>query len=302
MKKYLSLILTGCVLLSGCNDSGESSSPVPSEIVVTSTSAAETAEAAEVFPVEVCGVTLEEAPKRVISLSPAATEIIAELGYTARLRGISSYCDYPELNLQTVGSSENPDIDIITGLTPDAVFTLSGMSERDIYAVNYEGGEVICLEPPTTIEGYGRLYYDVAAAFGGAEQGTAAAEKAVNALRSAAKKAALGDFIYVTDKLTAAGADTFENAVLSLAGSNLCASVGYTELTELAEAAPKYIIASDNLAYEDISADDNLAAMISNGAEVLFVTASVFERPSARTANIFTQLEQQLSGGTAEAE
>lgn len=300
MKKYLSLILIGCLMLSGCEGDEESVSTIPSELIVSSVPV-ETVEVS-VFPTEVCGVTIESAPQRVVSLSPAVTEILAELGFTARLRGISSYCDYPELSLQTVGSSENPEIDVISGLSPDVVFTLSGMSERDIYALNDEGAQVICLQPPASIEAYGRLYADIAAVFSGAEQGAAAGESAVKALTAAAENTDLVSFIYVTDKLTAAGNDTFENAVFSMSGSNLCTESGYSELLTLAEAAPKYIIASDRLTYEEISADDTLSAMITNGAEVLFVTASVFERPSARTANVFSQIAGQLSDDTSETE
>ena len=294
MKKLLPLIFIGCLMLSGC-DTGEevSSTAIPTELVVSSVPA-ETAEESA-FPVEICGVELTEAAQRSVSLSPAVTEIMAELGYTAKLRGISSYCDYPELSLQTVGSSENPDIDVILGLSPDVVFTLSGMSERDIYSIRAEGAEVICLEPPVSIEGYGKLYSDITAVFAGEEQGKAAGESAVKALTAAAENADIGSFIYVTDKLTAAGASTFENAVLSLSGSNLCTIEGYAELLSLSEASPEFIVASDKLTLEELYADDTLSAMISNGAEVVFVTAQRFERPSARTAEVFTQIAEQLS-------
>ncbi len=300
MKRYLSLILVGCLLLSGCEDGEESVSTAPSELIVSSVPA-ETVEIS-VFPVDVCGVIVDEAPQRVVSLSPAVTEILAELDYTARLRGISSYCDYPELSLQTVGSSENPDIEVINGLLPDVVFTLSGMAERDIYALNDEGAQVICLEPPASVEAYGKLYSDIATVFAGAEQGAAAGESAVKSLTAAAEKSDIGSFIYVTDKLTSAGSGTFENAVLSMIGENLCTENGYAELLSLSEAVPQYIIASDRLTYDAISADDTLSAMISGGAQVVYVTASVFERPSARTANVFSQIAEQLSDDTSETE
>ena len=294
MKKLLPFLLIGCLMLAGCEkDEESSSSSVPSEIVVSSVPT-ETVEE-NVFPVEVCSVEIADAAKRAISLSPAVTEIMAELGYTAKLRGISSYCDYPELSLQTVGSSENPDIDVILGLSPDVVFTLSGMSERDVYAINAEGAKVICLQPPVSLDGYEKLYSDIASVFVGETQGRAEGGKAAKALTSAAEKTDIGSFIYVTDKLTAAGTGTFENAVLSLSGSNVCTGEGYADIMTLSEADPDYIIASDNLTMDDINGDDTLSAMISNGAKVVFVTAQRFERPSARTAEIFTQITEQLS-------
>lgn len=294
MKKLIPFLLISCLMLTGCETDEESSSTtIPSEIVVSSVPVETVEEAA--FPVEVCGVELTEAAKRTVSLSPAVTEIMAELGYTAKLRGISSYCDYPELTLQTVGSSENPDINVILGLSPDVVFTLSGMSERDIYAISNEGAAVVCLEPPVSIEGYAKLYSDIASVFVGEAQGRAAGEDAVKALTAAAEKTAIGSFVYVTDKLTAAGTGTFESAVLSLSGSNICTADGYADIMTLSDASPDYIVASDKLTMDDIKGDDTLSAMISNGAEVVFVTSQRFERPSARTAEIFTQITEQLS-------
>ncbi len=298
-QKLLCIILSAYALLTGCSDTDQSSSETPSELVVSTTSVAETTEI-QPFPVEVCGVEFETSAKEVISLSPAVTEIIMELGYADRLRGISSYCNYPEFSLQTVGSSENPDIDVITGMSPDVVFTLSGMSERDIYAIQAEGTAVVCLTPPTIVEEYGKLYADIESVFSGAAQGAAAGDEAVNALTKASEMTTLGSFVYITDKLTAAGAGTIENAVLSLSGANVCTEEGYTELLSLEGSAPKYIIASDSLTYEDISADDTLAAMISGGAEVLYVTATVFERPTAMISRVFNQMSEQLSD-TSEA-
>lgn len=300
MKKLIPFLLINCLVLTGCETDAESSSALPSEIVVSSVPVETVEESA--FPVEICGVEITEAALRSVSLSPAVTEIMAELGYTPKLRGISSYCDYPELTLQTVGSSENPDIDVILGLSPDVVFTLSGMSERDIYSISNEGSAVICLEPPVSVEGYGKLYSDIASVFVGEQRGRAAGENAVKALTAAAEKTDIGSFIYVTDKLTAAGAGTFEDAVLSLCGSNVCTADGYGELLSISEAAPEYIVASDRLTMDELSADDTLSAMISDGAQVVFVTAQRFERPSARTADVFSQIAEQLSDDTSETE
>ncbi len=300
MKRAIPFFLICTLLFTGCNDTVNSSSDIPSEIIVSSVPV-ETVESSA-FPVEVCGVSLEASPKRVVSLSPAVTEIIAELDYTARLRGISNYCDYPELSLQTVGSSENPDVEIIKGLSPDVVFTLSGLSERDIYTVEAEGAKVMCLVPPTSIEEYGKLYGDIAAVFGGAEKGNAASEAAVKHLTDAAGAVSLGSFVYVTDKLTAAGAGTFENAVLSLSGDNICTEEGYISMLTLSESTPDHIIASDRLSYDELRSDEALSAMISGGAEIIYVSASVFERPSARTANVFSQIAEQLSDDTSETE
>ena len=95
--------------------------------------------------------------------------------------------------------------------------------------------------------------------------------------------------MYVTEKLTLAGTDTFESAVLSLTGENLCKSEGYVSAENL---QPDYIIASDKLSYDTLAFDEHFSAMIYNGAKVVFVDSTRFERPSARTAEIFAKLTE----------
>lgn len=288
MKRCIPFLLLFCLMLAGCEGGQQSS--VPTEIVVSDTSSETAEQLPSVFPITVCGTEIKEEAKRVISLSPAVTEIIAELGYVDRLCGISSYCDYPrDLDIQAVGSAENPEMDMITGLKADVLFTLSGLSERDIYALEEAGTAVVCLETPSTLEGYTKLYSDIASVFAGEKVGTEKGSAAVQALKAGISTAFSGSYIYVTPKLTVAGADTFENAVLSLAGENLCTEEGYCETLSLEGVQPEYIIASDIFTTADLSADDVLSSMIDGGAEVIFVDTMGFERPSARTADIFKQ-------------
>ena len=299
--KITALALCGILLLTGCTKDKESS--VPDELIVNS-SVAETEEGA--FPVTVGGVQLESAAERVVSLSPAVTEIVAELGFADRLCGISVYCDYPEnTGAETVGSSENPDIDKIIALKPDTVLTLAGLSERDIYTLSAAGIAVPELDAPQSMEEYSGLYRDIAAAFYGREltDSEKETEKAIwagNSARSALEAAAdiqLDSFVYVTGKLTLAGENTFESAVLSLAGDNLCRSEGYCETDGAEELSPKYIIADNSLSETELRSDAAIAEMLDNGASALFVDPRCFERPTARTAEVFAEISAALSAG-----
>ena len=296
-KRSLFAVLCGVLLISGITGCSKNDEPAPSEISVSDGD--DESEVNSPFPATACGVRLEKAPEKIVSLSPAATEIICEIGFKDKLVGISDYCDFPEgLPAKRVGSTENPDIDAIVKLQPDAVFTLSALSERETYTLNQANIAVLTAEPPKNMEGYSALYREIAAAFYGKE--TEDTEKdtrksvqigadARSALEKAAKNVQLDSFVYVTGKLTAAGADTFEGTVLGLSGTNVCGENGYISLEKL-ESAPKYIIADDTLTEDDLNADETLSGFIDNGAEIRFVNASLFERPSARTAMIFEQL------------
>lgn len=286
------VMFAALTLLMGCDKKAEESSEA-SEIVVSETSDTETA----AFPVTVCGTVLEKAAERAVSLSPAVTEIVRELGFGDRLIGISGYCDFPENpDIPRLGSSENPDLDGIIKLSPDAVFTLSALSERDAYVIEQAGIAVVALKVPLTVQGRTELYTDIASAFYGAETDgeVTKAEKAggasEDALKSAAAGVELGGFVYITEKLTAAGPDTFESAVLSLSGNNLCKSEGYSEISVLGGVHPKSLVVDDALTMDDIAGSDALSAL-AEGADVYFVESSGFERPSARTEQVFGKLK-----------
>ena len=245
-----------------------------------------------VFPVKLAdGTMIDHAPESAASLSPAATEILAELGYSDRLTAVCRYCDFPEgLTSQTAGSSENPDIDKLTELHPEVLFTTSPLAEREVYALQTAGITIVELPAPKSIEDYGGLYGTIAAVFSGEEAGKAASGKAVSDLESAASSVEMGTFIYVTPKLTAAGADTFESAVLSLCGSNLCAAFGYSESADGITGTPEYIVAANSLTESDIAGSELFGGFVSDGAKVVFVPAQRFERPSGRLAEIFTYI------------
>ncbi len=295
MKRLTAALAAMCIMLTGCFGGEATESSKPTELVVSGTPSDTSEQEKPLFPLEICGTEIKTEAKKAVSLSPAVTEIIAELGLTDRLCGVSDYCDYPEnLDKETVGSAENPDMEKLLSLKADVIFTLSGLAERDIYALSEVGTAVVCLEAPTSVDGYKKLYADIAAAFMGADKAAEKAEAALKALSDKADGAFSGSYIYVTPKLTAAGADTFESAVLSLSGGNLCKETGYTELLSLGEIKPDYVIAADSVSYDTICADEVLSVYVYNGSKVLYVSTAGFERPSARTGDIFGSIKEQL--------
>lgn len=297
-KTILAALLCSILLLTGCDKTELD----PSEIVVSDTGS-DTAPA--LFPFDSCGVTLDHAVEKAVSLSPALTEIICELGFRDSLVGISSYCDYPNgLTAKVVGSSENPDINAIIELKPDAVFTLSPLSEREIYSLNQEGIAVLSPDVPADVEGYSALYREVSAAFCGKEtddDGIRRCDKIASdakaALEGAASKTKTESFIYITGKLTFAGTDTFESSVLGLSGENICKHSGYITLEdyweELREGDPPAYMIVDSAFTEDELRESSatLTLLLETGTKLRFVNSRCFERPSARTAEVFAAIK-----------
>ncbi len=296
-KKIVCMALLCAAVLCGCDNNDK----VPSEIVVSGDS--DSVDEIKPFPAESCGVILEKETEKAVSLSPAMTEIIYEMGFGDRLCAVSNYCDYPEsLSIPKVGSTENPDIDAIIALKPDVVFTLSLLSERDRYMLNHAGIKVLTPKNPESIEDYYTMYKEIAAAFYGKTisdplkgefKNVAVASDARKKLEDAAVQ--VDSFVYITEMMTLSGNDTFAGAVLGLCGENLCDKSGYVLPEECGEVVPKYIIADDKLTEAKLKKDKTVSKMLSGGAKIIYITSSYLERPTARTAEVFKQIKEQLS-------
>lgn len=88
VKKLLALLLAMMLLasLAACGEKergGESSSSAPEE------------EPDPNWPVAIGDIRIPEKPRAAVSLSPALTEVIFELGAENQLAGVSDFCDYP---------------------------------------------------------------------------------------------------------------------------------------------------------------------------------------------------------------
>jgi iron complex transport system substrate-binding protein len=71
-------------------------------------------------------VKLAAAPRRIISLSPAATDVLVKVGANAKLVGVTRYGDNPaivESRVQRLGGVLDPDYEGIVALKPDLVVT-----------------------------------------------------------------------------------------------------------------------------------------------------------------------------------
>lgn len=113
-----------------------------------------------------CGEQTSQEGFRIVSLSPAMTEVIFALGADDKLVGVTTFCDYPPQanEKQKVGDFSNPSIERIIALKPDiviinlpeqsrikkqldqlamAVFTSSPTSLNGIYAEINELGRLL---------------------------------------------------------------------------------------------------------------------------------------------------------------
>lgn len=92
-----------------------------------------------------CQVPLQ--PQRVVSLSPAVTEIIFALGADDLLAGRTDFCTYPPeaAQIASVGGISNINIEQILALQPDLVISGSMVPEKVAHHLNDMGVAMVCV-------------------------------------------------------------------------------------------------------------------------------------------------------------
>ena len=88
-------------------------------------------------------ITLDSAPRRIVSLVPSFTELTADLRLGRRLVGVTRFCtDPPEVvnPVRKIGGTKNPDIERIISLKPDIVLANREENrEEDVAALRAAG-------------------------------------------------------------------------------------------------------------------------------------------------------------------
>lgn len=216
---------------------------------------------ATVYPLEVTDasgktVVLEQEPQKVISLSPAATEIVYAVGAGEKLVGRTDYCKYPAevADVVSVGSITEPNIETIASLEPDLIL-ISNMFTEDV-RVKLEslGYKVLDLSSHDTFEGVYNAIAQTGNVLNRQDQANAVVEEMKATVAEVEEKVAgvepktvyyvvgygeSGDYT--------AGAGTFIDQMLTMAGGANVANdmEGWKySIEKLVEKDPEYVICS----------------------------------------------------------
>ena len=200
--------------------------------------------AAEWEPVTITddlGVVVEitKYPERIVSLSPANTEILFALGLDERIVGVTEYCTYPEAanSKDKIGGFSTINTEKIAVLNPDLLIAADGNSEETIAHLRELGYVVITINADT-IE---TTLKDILLV--GTATGTSAeAEALVSSMRDdlaeiAEKTEGLEEPTILhcmwTDPLWVSGSGTFQDEMITAAGGKNAAAAegGWVALT-----------------------------------------------------------------------
>ena len=313
-KSAAAILISAVMLLGGCDSmpvpdessdtaiSGLAPISISGEILPSNETTADATELSD-YPIIINNTVINKKPETAICLSNSLTEIIYELGYGNRLIGRGSYCDYPEevKSLTDFGRPTAPDIEAVKAAAPDVLITATAIPNIDSVSLSDLGIKVIYIPSPHNIEEFGRIYKAVGMIFEGLFDGEENGNRQFSGIRSSLEESgiSLGKFIYVTEGLSVAGGDTFENAVLSVFGTNIAGNaVGYHVYSDLSpEYQPDTVIISDELNIEDITSDSVLGSLDAvQSGNIIKIRNSYFESPSGQIVNIIKELNKSEGG------
>ncbi len=209
-----------------------------------------TVEEVQPYPVTIGSLVFNAAPETVGSLSPAITDMIAELGFSDKLVGVSSYCSFEGMSssLADLGSSANPDVDAIIKAAPTLLISHSPIAKKDITSIESAGTRVLIIPAPSSVDGLYDLYHDIYRVFCGNDENedTAVSSCFEKLERSFANyDGVLENYVYImSSKLAFASDSSFGGDFFSHLGKNAAAGEEGISLTKerLLELDPEYII------------------------------------------------------------
>ena len=256
-------------------------------------------------------VVIPAHPQRVVSLSPAVTEIMFALGADSLLVGRTDFCEYPAeaLQIPSIGGISNLNIEKILSLNPDLVISGSMVGKKATDQMDQMGTPMVCVIEKPRFEA---LYDNIRAI--GRLVGKEKEADSLNALMRERANAldnrtitqshdnALPKVYYVvgfgpTGNFTAGG-NTFINDIIRMAGGrNIAEEVeGWNySLEALMQENPDYIIVrrEDSATFCGMKPYNTLDAV--RKGHVIGIVSGTFDLQVPRNIDAILYLRQRMS-------
>lgn len=235
-------------------------------------------------------IEVPERPRRIVSLVPSQTELLADLGLDAEVVGVTKFCVHPEAWRRQkirVGGTKRVHLDRVRGLAPDLVLANKEENER-------EAVEAIAAFAPVyvtdvrTVAGAVEMVRAVGALVGRADAARTLADRIERGFASLARRRPVrAAYLIWRDPWMAVGADTFIHDVMTCAGfANVFGGrARYPEVAgdELAAARPEVVLlSSEPFPFADRHVPE--VARIVPDARVLLVDGQLFSWYGSRIA------------------
>lgn len=267
------------------------------------------------YPVELRGTIIKEEPDGVVSLSPALTELMREMGLGGVLEGVSDYCD---ADLPQCGTPQNIDLEAIEESGADLVVTSVELAEDDLTRLLQMDVDVLVLSRAGSLEELETLYVDLGRAVMGEVTGREMGENLWSSFADrmddleqrgqdyagTAESAPTVIFLRMLDYTMATG-DTFEHRLLEKMGfKNLAESYGDWNFPKdnAAQLTPTLIISDEAITIPVLEKNEvykGTQAVIKD--QVVTVDMEAFERQTPRLLDELERVADFLFDGVVEA-
>lgn len=164
-------------------------------------------------------------PARIVSLTPALTEILFAVGAGDRVVGVTDFCDYPPeaKSRAKIGGYVNPSVEAVLALKPDLVVVSPGPGNRDAALAMQRAGLRVEVVQAESLDDSLKAIETVARHAGNADRGRALVASIRERLDAVRRKVAGLPavptlFCVQTEPIYAAGRDTLPSQLLEIAG------------------------------------------------------------------------------------
>ena len=160
-------------------------------------------------------------PQRIVSMTPALTEILFALGLGEKVVGVTDYCDHPPeaARRSRIGGYVNPSVEGILGLHPDLVLVSPAAGNREAATAVRRAGVRLEVIPAETLSEAFEAIESVARICGAEERGRKLLQSLQERIEAAASKVRSLPrvrtlFCLQIDPLIAAGRGTLPSELL----------------------------------------------------------------------------------------
>ena len=164
-------------------------------------------------------------PARIVSLTPALTEILFAVGAGDRVVGVTEYCDFPPeaRTRPKVGGYVNPSVEAVVALKPDLIVVSPGPGNRDAALAMQRQGLRVEVVPAESLEDTLAAIVSVARMCGDEGKGTALVGSIRARFDAVSRRVARLPrvptlFSVQTTPIIAAGSGTLPAQILEIAG------------------------------------------------------------------------------------
>ncbi|MDR0269804.1 ABC transporter substrate-binding protein [Paenibacillus sp.] len=185
--------------------------------------------------------TFKEAPKKIVSVSPAETEALFAIGLGDEIVGVSDYDDYPEAvkSKPKMGGIMKPNEEAMIAAQPDVVFTGISMSEDAVKKLRELQIPIFKTAPKTVddvmknIETYGQITDHQAEAQKVVDQMKEERDKIVQAVKSLSEDQKKKVYIEFSPGWTVGKGEFMDELIMLAGGINVAADTqGWNQISE----------------------------------------------------------------------